>query len=36
MSVSVSLVIDRPSSIFEMTINYGIEGYNDPETGEYL
>ena len=36
MSVSVSLVIDRPPSIFEMTINYGIEGYNDPETGEYF
>lgn len=36
MSVSVSLMIDRSASTFEMIVSYGIDGYNDPETGEYF
>lgn len=36
MSVSLSLVVDRPSNIFDMFVSYDIPGYNDPETGEYF
>jgi Ca2+-binding RTX toxin-like protein len=36
MSVSVSLFVDRPSDTFDLYVSYSINGYNDPETGEYF
>ncbi len=36
MSISYSLVVDRPLSIFDAYVSYSIAGYNDPETGEYF
>jgi Ca2+-binding RTX toxin-like protein len=36
MSVSVSLSVDRPSNTFDLYVSYSINGYDDPETGEYF
>jgi len=35
-TLSYSVEIDRQSNIFDLNIDYNIDGYTDPETGEYF
>jgi Ca2+-binding RTX toxin-like protein len=35
-SISWSLSIDRDAGVFDVNVDYTIDGYSDPETGEYF
>src|SRR5262245_25307605 len=35
-STSFRVDVDRSSNLFDVTLEYTIDGYNDPETGEYF
>src|SRR5262245_51056248 len=34
--VAFRIDLDRASNLFDLTLDYTIPGYNDPETGEYF
>ena len=35
-SLSYGIFIDRDAGAFDIQVDYYIEGYSDPETGEYF